>query len=196
MSQTENADHQLASGSDPSSLAIFVAISRDSFCVEACQLRLVASESDVFPSQKTHRCMQNYESSTGKSDCGGTLDGKVSTAPSQTVSQGQMIQMRFATNRNQTGDDSLFGSAFRGMPPLFVTGTIDVYHRGGSPNPNWCPDRKSLRINPIPKATTSSIPEAVAAAPSTVDGITTFIDELAQNEDSASFSCPVSTARS
>jgi esterase/lipase superfamily enzyme len=98
--------------------------------------------------------------------------------------QGQMIQVRFATNRNQTGDDCLFGSAFRSVPPLFVTGTIDVYHRGGSPNPNWCPDPKSLRIDPISQAATSSIPEAVAAAPSTTDRITAFIDELAQNEES------------
>jgi esterase/lipase superfamily enzyme len=107
---------------------------------------------------------------------------KTQTAALQLATQGQMIQVRFATNRNQTDDDYLFGSAFRSVPPLFVTGTIDVYHRGGSPNPNWCPDRKSLRIDPIPKAATSSIPEAVVAAPSTTDGITAFVDELAQNQ--------------
>ena len=107
---------------------------------------------------------------------------KASTASSQTVAPSQMIQVRFATNRNQTSDDCLFGSAFRSVPPLFVTGTIDVYDRGGSPNPNWCPDRKSLQIDPIPRAATSSIPEAVAAAPSTTDRITAFIDELVQNE--------------
>ena len=66
-------------------------------------------------------------------------------ASSQSTSTGEKIWVRFATNRNQTGDDSLFGSTFRSVPPLFVTGTIDVYHQGGNPIPNWVPDPKACR---------------------------------------------------
>ena len=68
------------------------------------------------------------------------------------------------------------------MPPLFATGTIDVYHRGGSPNPNWVPDPKSLKIDPTPKAAGLSIPQAVEAAHSTTDALTGFIDDLLQPE--------------
>jgi esterase/lipase superfamily enzyme len=100
----------------------------------------------------------------------------------QTIAVREKIQVRFATNRNQTGDDELFGSAFRSVPPLFVTGSIDVYHKGGSPIPNWVPDPKSLRIDPIPKTVAFSIPQAVAAAPSAADAITDFVDDLAKKE--------------
>ena len=63
-------------------------------------------------------------------------------APSQISAVDEMIRVRFATNRNRTGDDELFGPAFRKTPDgsLFVTGTIDVYHLGGSPHPNWVDD--------------------------------------------------------
>ena len=46
----------------------------------------------------------------------------------------QKLQVRFATNRVQTGGDELFGSDFRKGPTLFVTGRIEVYHQGGSQN--------------------------------------------------------------
>jgi esterase/lipase superfamily enzyme len=90
----------------------------------------------------------------------------------------QMIRVQFATNRNQTSGDELFGSSFRVAPPLFVTGTIDVHHEGGNPLPNWVPDPKSLQIDPIPKAASSSIPQAVLAAPSASDAMTGFVEGL------------------
>jgi esterase/lipase superfamily enzyme len=103
---------------------------------------------------------------------------------SQTPAVGQMIRVRFATNRNWVGNHDLFGSDFRNASDgsLYVTGTIDVYHRGGSPHPNWCPDRNSLHIDPTPKAASSSILEAVSAAPSTSDAMTAFIEDPVQAE--------------
>jgi hypothetical protein len=89
-----------------------------------------------------------------------------------------MIRVRFATNRVRTSDRELFGSDFRKVPPLFVTGHIDVNHKGGHPNPNWVPDPDTLYIDPTPKAASSSIPEVVAAAPSADDAMTQFIDGL------------------
>lgn len=105
-------------------------------------------------------------------------------AASQTSAVGQMIRVRFATNRNQTGDDELFGSDFRNAPDgsLFVTGSIDVYDRGGSPHPNWVPDPKSLRLDPTPTAALSSIPQAVAAGRSTSDAMIAFIEDRLQAE--------------
>jgi len=99
-------------------------------------------------------------------------------AVSQANAVPQMIRVRFATNRVRTEDDKLFGADFRKVPPLFVTGHIDVYHQGGSPNPNWVQDNKSLYIDPVPMAASSSIPEAVAAASSDRDAMTQFIDDL------------------
>jgi len=75
---------------------------------------------------------------------------------SQTDAAVQKIQVRFATNRAQVGDDRLFGSDFR--------------------------DVKSLYVDPTPKAALSSIPEAVAAAPSADDAMTDFIDDLLEAE--------------
>ncbi len=105
---------------------------------------------------------------------------KPSAASSRSSKRTQKITVRFGTNRDQTSDDKLFGSDFRKVPPLFLTGTIDVYHRGGTPDQDWVPDGKSLHIDPVPKAASSSIPEAVAAAPSTADAMTAFIDVLLQ----------------
>jgi esterase/lipase superfamily enzyme len=96
----------------------------------------------------------------------------------QTDAAVEKIQVRFATNRVRVEDDRLFGSDFHQVPPLFVTGHIDVYHRGGHPNPNWDPCGKSLYIDPTAKAALSSIPEAVAAAPSADDAMTQFIGDL------------------
>lgn len=92
----------------------------------------------------------------------------------------KMIQVRFATNRNETGDiNDPFGSSFRNAPDgsLFVTGTIKVYHQGGSPHPNWVPDKNSLQLDSLPMAASSSIPQAVAAASSTSDSLTAFIED-------------------
>jgi esterase/lipase superfamily enzyme len=93
----------------------------------------------------------------------------------ETAVVAKMIRVHFATNRNPTGDDELFGSTFRTVPPLFLTGTIDVYHQSGDPIPNWCPDKKSLHIDPVPKAAALTIAQAVEAARSTNDTITEFV---------------------
>jgi esterase/lipase superfamily enzyme len=91
----------------------------------------------------------------------------------------KIIQVHFATNRNETGDKNHpFGSDFRNAPDgsLYVTGTINVYRRSGSRRPNWEPHLDSLVLDP-PTAAASSIPQAVAAAPSTSDAMTAFIED-------------------
>jgi esterase/lipase superfamily enzyme len=102
----------------------------------------------------------------------------------QTSAVGQKIRVRFATNRNQTGDNKVFGSEFRNAPDgsLFVTGTIDVYHRGGNPHPNWVPDPDSVRLDPTPAAASSSIAQAIASVGSTSDAMTSFIEDRLQAE--------------
>jgi len=119
----------------------------------------------------------------GRRPAGGSGEELMATSNAQS-SRRRMIRVRFATNRNRTADDKLFGSEFRDVSDglLFVTGTIDVYHRGGTPHPNWVPDRKSLRLDPPPKIASSSIPEAVSAAPSTSDAMTGFIEDRARAE--------------
>jgi esterase/lipase superfamily enzyme len=93
-----------------------------------------------------------------------------------------MIKVRFATNRNQTGGSEIFGSGFRKPPPLFVTGTIDVYHRGGDPVPNWVPDTNSLHIDPVSKAQPSTIAQSIEIVASTNNAITAFIEKTAVKE--------------
>jgi len=53
----------------------------------------------------------------------------LSEAPyAQTSASTQKVTVRFATNRNETGGDEMFGSGFRSVDPsAFVTGTVDVY---------------------------------------------------------------------
>jgi hypothetical protein len=74
-----------------------------------------------------------------------------------------------------------FGSDFRNAPDgsLIVTGTINVYHCGGHPHPNWVPDFKSLHFHPVPMAASSSIPNAGAAAHSNSEALTAFIEDPA-----------------
>src|SRR6185437_14920631 len=88
-----------------------------------------------------------------------------------------VIRVRFATNRNQTADGTLFGSSFRNDGIFFVTGSIDVRHEGGSPHPNWVPDPNSLHIDPG-HMTLASIPQAIAAPDSSANTISDFIDKL------------------
>ena len=104
-----------------------------------------------------------------------TTSREVSSQRSKT---GRKIRVRFATNRNQTGGDELFGSDFRNASDgsLFATGTIDVYHRGGSPHPNWVPDPTSLHLDPTSIVASSSIPQIVAAEDSVSDAMTSFIE--------------------
>src|SRR5262249_37703417 len=91
----------------------------------------------------------------------------------------KMIEVNFATNRNETGDKkNPFGSDFRNAPDrtLYVTGTIKVYRHSSTLRPKWVPDLDTLVIHPHTTAASSSIPQAVAAAPTASDAMTAFIE--------------------
>jgi esterase/lipase superfamily enzyme len=88
------------------------------------------------------------------------------------------VTVRFATNRNWIAGDNFFGSDFRtASDGLFATGTIDVNNQGGI----WDWDPKSLKIDPAPKVSSSSIPQAIAESSSApADTIAEFIAPLTE----------------
>jgi esterase/lipase superfamily enzyme len=103
---------------------------------------------------------------------------KSSSKSSKEAAVGKKIKVHFATNRNRTTGKDLFGSDFRKPPPLFVTGTIDVNCRKGV----WFPDKDTLYIDPAPKTALSTVPEAVAAGPSSTNALTAFVEDTLQKD--------------